>query len=208
MSTRPALSTRPLRHAGFHGRPQRSPRSVVSHLRGLLPVVLLAGGAAALFGALAIEKPSRSPSAPQTAPKKVGVTVKRPLPPGMTEDQVAKWMPIRQVSGRTELAPWTSVDGATGADPDALARALYEEGPAPSEAPAPKPSVPEREDQEKPTEQPATQPKTDAQPKPAPEPSGLIDRLRARFSPVKAAPNAPRDTKQVPEHVQSRPPQT
>jgi len=38
------------------------------------------------------------------------VVVKRPLPEGMTEEGVVKWVPIRQPSGRTELEAWTSVD--------------------------------------------------------------------------------------------------
>lgn len=42
--------------------------------------------------------------------------VKRPLPPDVTEDQVPKWVPHRQASGRTELEPWNSVDADTGRD--------------------------------------------------------------------------------------------
>lgn len=42
--------------------------------------------------------------------------VKRPLPPDVAEDQVPKWVPHRQASGRTELEAWNSVDADTGRD--------------------------------------------------------------------------------------------
>jgi hypothetical protein len=45
------------------------------------------------------------------------VTVKRELPEGVTEDQVPKWVPYRQPSGRTELEAWNSVDADTARDP-------------------------------------------------------------------------------------------
>ncbi len=45
------------------------------------------------------------------------VTVKRPLPDHLTEEQVPKWVPYRQVSGRVELEPWDSVDAGITRDP-------------------------------------------------------------------------------------------
>jgi len=50
----------------------------------------------------------------QDAPHKT--VVKRPLPPDVTDEQVPKWVPHRQASGRTELEAWDSVDAETGRD--------------------------------------------------------------------------------------------
>ncbi len=60
-------------------------------------------------------RPHGHPTKP--AAKTELVTVKRPLPDGMSEQDVVKWVPLRQPSGRTELAPWTSVDAQLVKDP-------------------------------------------------------------------------------------------
>jgi len=196
----------------FHPTPARKPRSRAGAPRkglgGRLPALMLVGLVGGLCGLCCLERVTGPPKASASKPQQP-VTVRRPLPPGVTEDQVGKWVPIRQVSGRTELAPWTSVDGGATRDPEALTRVLNANATTPSSPPAPKPAAPKPEEETKTAEPPAAQPKpeTVAEPKPAPKPSGLLDRLRARFAPVKPAPDAPSNPQQVPQNAQSRPPQ-
>lgn len=60
---------------------------------------------------------SSASAEPQQKDSAEKVTVKRELPEGVTEDQVPKWVPYRQPSGRTELEAWNSVDADTARDP-------------------------------------------------------------------------------------------
>lgn len=78
----------------------------------VLTVVFTCSG----MGRPAREKQHASPAAKQDGPVEP-TTVKRPLPEHLAEDQVPKWVPYRQVSGRVELEPWDSVDADTARDP-------------------------------------------------------------------------------------------
>jgi hypothetical protein len=68
----------------------------------------------------------------QPAPQPQPVVVKHPLPAGVTEDQVQKWIPNRRVSGRMELRPWQSVDAARATNPEVLEALLNPVEPAPA----------------------------------------------------------------------------
>ncbi len=89
--------------------------------------------AAALLGAtvgLAMLAGAMHSRPPRTRPVVRTLTVKRPLPEDMSERDVVKWVPLRQPSGRTEFAPWTSTDAELVHDPEVLKRLLV---PAPAE---------------------------------------------------------------------------
>jgi hypothetical protein len=60
----------------------------------------------------------------ERAPEPQSVVVKHPLPPGVAEEDVQKWVPNRRVSGRTELSPWQSVDAARTRNPEVLRKLL------------------------------------------------------------------------------------
>jgi hypothetical protein len=64
------------------------------------------------------ERKGKQPAASANKEKKPAEkdTVKRPLPDHLTEEQVPKWVPYRQPSGRTELEAWDSVDAGTARD--------------------------------------------------------------------------------------------
>ena len=89
--------------------------------------------AAAILGAavgLACLAGAVRPGPPRTRPAVRTLAVKRPLPEGVSERDVVKWVPLRQPSGRTELAPWTSTDAELVHDPQVLKHLLV---PAPAE---------------------------------------------------------------------------
>ncbi len=158
-------------------------------LRGLLPALLLVTMAATVFGVIAIDR--RSLSASTKPAKTQAVAAKRELPPGVTEDDVVVWVPIRQPSGRTELVPWTSVDAATARDPLALEAVL---NPAVKDAEAG--DRPERAGG-------TTEPEADRPATPTNEAArqGLLARIRDRVLGIEARADAPGDAKKVTEDV-------
>jgi len=109
------------------------------HEYAAITVLLIVGGLAAVLAA-----PSRSlPTAGKASAggqaaheQSPAVIVRAPLPAGMSEGDIPKWVPLRRPSGRTELAPWSSVDGYLAQDPDVLDRLL---NPAPASPPEPAP---------------------------------------------------------------------
>jgi len=155
----------------------------LQRLRGLLPTLALVGIAATAFGMIAADR--RSSSAADEAAKPAKVTVRRELPPDMAEDQVPKWVPIRQPSGRVELAPWLSVDAETARDPEAIEKIMAVEEPE-SEA--------------------AGDGATDSQPDSpvASQSAGSLAEVRARVLGVETGTEAPGDPDQVAEHVEGR----
>jgi len=158
--------------------------SAAERLRKLVPALLLVAVAATAFGMVAVDRRALSPAGEEA--KAQSVTVRRDLPAGVTEDQVPKWIPIRQPSGRTELVPWTSVGGETARDPNAIERVM-----AVGEAPAESAS----HDAEAVAEAAEPSPETDR--------GGLFTRVRARLLGVEPSADAPGGTEKVAEDVQS-----
>ncbi len=106
-------------------------RPVLHYTRVALAAGLSAAVALAILAGFVHARTSRAVQTPRTE----HAVTKRPLPEGMSSKNVVKWVPFRQSSGRTELAPWTSVDAALVHDPSVLRGLL---------APAPrKPTAPE-----------------------------------------------------------------
>lgn len=95
----------------------RAPRVESWSTRGMIAgAVVIAVAAVACVGYV---RPHRD-RAKAAATKTSSAAAKRPLPEGMSEQDVVKWVPLRQPSGRTELAPWTSVDAQLVKDPTVL----------------------------------------------------------------------------------------
>ncbi len=84
---------------------------------GILALTLVFTTSGMRGSARGTKDPQSSSAKPQEKDSAEKVTVKRELPEGVTEDQVPKWVPYRQPSGRTELEAWTSVDADTARDP-------------------------------------------------------------------------------------------
>jgi hypothetical protein len=91
-----------------------TPRRIVA---GILTASAGTAGAVATM-------PRRPAPATQPAPQPQPVVVRQPLPEGVTETDVQKWVPNRRVSGRTELKPWQSVDAARARNPEVLRKLL------------------------------------------------------------------------------------
>jgi hypothetical protein len=105
-------------------------RPALHYARVALAAGLGAGVALAMLAGLVHTRTVRAIETPRTE----RAVVKRALPEGMSSKSVVKWVPFRQASGRTELAPWTSVDAQLAQDPSVLQRLLK---PAPEQAVAP-----------------------------------------------------------------------
>ncbi len=88
----------------------------------LTPRRIVAGALAASAGTAGVVGTTERRPAPVTeqAPRPQPVVVRHPLPEGVAEEQVQKWVPNRRVSGRTELAPWQSVDATRARNPQVL----------------------------------------------------------------------------------------
>lgn len=82
--------------------------------------VAVSAGTAGAVGSMHRQPPPITAPAPEPQP----VVVKHPLPEGVAEEDVRKWVPNRRVSGRTELSPWQSVDAARSRDPEVLRKLL------------------------------------------------------------------------------------
>jgi len=165
------------------------------HLRHLVPALILVAVAATAFGMVAADRRSLSASAKPAKPE--AVTVKRELPEGVTEDQVPKWVPIRQPSGRTELEPWTSVDAATGRDPEALETVLSGDEEKQDGLDRDRESAEESAEEggEESGDTPAADAKAEA------ERPGLLARIRARVLGIAAGADAPGNAEKIPEDV-------
>jgi hypothetical protein len=66
------------------------------------------------------KQPASGANSGKAQGKSEPTVIKRPLPPDVAEEDVPKWIVHRQVSGRTELEPWDSIDGWCVRDPEAL----------------------------------------------------------------------------------------
>jgi hypothetical protein len=87
----------------------------------LLGVTAMVG----MLGLAAFARPHPSTAKAARARQEAATSaIKRPIPEGMTQDDVVKWVPMRQSSGRTEMAPWTSVDAKLVHDPEVLGNLL------------------------------------------------------------------------------------
>lgn len=83
-------------------------------------VVAASAGTAGVVGTMDRQPPPVTAPAPEPQP----IVVKHALPAGVAEEDVQKWVPNRRVSGRTELAPWQSVDAARARNPEVLRKLL------------------------------------------------------------------------------------
>ncbi len=92
----------------------------------LTPRRIVAAALAASAGTAGVVAATDHHPAPvaQAAPQPQPVVVRQPLPEGVAETDVQKWVPNRRVSGRTELAPWQSVDAARARNPEVLRKLL------------------------------------------------------------------------------------
>lgn len=174
-----------------HGIPKSPLREI---LHRAVPVLLIVGVMAAFVGSMTLEKAERSPSTVQLKPSEI--TVRMPLPPNTTEEDIPKWVPVRLPSGRTELVPWSSVDADIARNPDSLANVLDQPDPEP------RPTL--AADKAKLEESPALgQQEPDSEPKAGrPVESGFFTTLRARLLRVEARSDTPGNANKVPQHVE------
>jgi len=145
MTNRPSTRPSPPDHASpgavrqvSDERPAGAPEAASWHSRAVIGGALVIALAAVAFAGYV--RPGRGQA--KTAAKTSPAPVKRPLPAGMSEQDVVKWVPLRQSSGRTELAPWTSVDARLVKDPAVLDSLL---GPADNPSPASQNEQPQEE---------------------------------------------------------------
>ncbi|HJN16830.1 MAG TPA: hypothetical protein QGH10_15100, partial [Armatimonadota bacterium] len=89
---------------------QRSSAATRARIRvGMVAAVVVLALATVVFGVLA-DRVAVARAPVEAAAPEPARPVKRPMAAGTNEDHIARWVPVRTPSGRTELEAWTTVD--------------------------------------------------------------------------------------------------